>query len=132
MDEVCTRVYPDCDEKPFEIKVCFGTVQGVVEPDSNDFLVAIDAFNSLVEDELDLRVVKGPVLHGLARTKCAVTVNHVDLVRDLVRKVASSTAESPPPTTVIVLLRKKKPSHMAHHETPWPFSRSSSGMPSLR
>jgi hypothetical protein len=94
--------------------------------------VACAAGNSLVEHELGLRVIKGPVLHGLGRTKCAGTVNHVDLVLDLVRKVASSIAESPPPTTAVVLLRKKKPSHVADHETPWPLSRSSSGLPSLR
>ena len=48
-----------------------------------------------------------------------------------VRKVASSMAESPPPTTAISWSRKKKPSQVAHHETPWPDSRSSCGRPSF-
>ena len=51
---------------------------------------------------------------------------------NLVRKVASSTAESPPPTTAMSLPRKKNPSQVAHHDTPCPDSRSSSGRPSLR
>jgi hypothetical protein len=37
---------------------------------------------------------------------------------NLVRKVASSTAESPPPTTAMSLSRKKNPSQVAHQETP--------------
>ena len=49
-----------------------------------------------------------------------------------VRKVASSIAESPPPTTAMTRSRKKKPSHVAHHETPRPESRSSPERPSLR
>ncbi len=44
-----------------------------------------------------------------------------------VRNVASSIAESPPPTTAMVFWRKKKPSHVAHHERPWPERVSSSG-----
>ena len=54
------------------------------------------------------------------------------LSANFVRKVASSMAESPPPTTAIVFWRKKNPSHVAHHETPWPLMRSSSSRPSLR
>ena len=59
-------------------------------------------------------------------------VDHVHLRRELVRNVASSIAESPPPTTAIMRSRKKKPSHVAHHDTPRPDSRSSPGMPILR
>ena len=51
---------------------------------------------------------------------------------NLVRKVASSIAESPPPTTAMSWSRKKKPSQVAHHETPRPESRFSSGRPSSR
>ena len=56
----------------------------------------------------------------------------VTLAPKRVRNVASSIAESPPPTTAMCWSRKKKPSQVAHHETPWPESRSSSGRPSLR
>jgi hypothetical protein len=49
-----------------------------------------------------------------------------------VRNVASSMAESPPPTTAMTRSRKKNPSHVAHHETPRPESRSSPSMCSLR
>ena len=51
---------------------------------------------------------------------------------NLVRNVASSIAESPPPTTAMSWSRKKKPSQVAHHETPRPESRFSSGSPSSR
>ena len=56
----------------------------------------------------------------------------VTLSANLVRNVASSIAESPPPTTAMFCFLKKNPSHVAHHETPWPESRSSSSRPSLR
>ncbi len=49
---------------------------------------------------------------------------------NLVRKVASSMAESPPPTTAISFPRKKKPSHVAQYETPKPWSSFSEGSPS--
>ena len=44
---------------------------------------------------------------------------------NLVRNVASSTAESPPPTTAISWPRKKKPSHVAQVDSPCPSSRLS-------
>ena len=47
------------------------------------------------------------------------------LLANLVRKVASSMAESPPPTTISSLSRKKKPSQVAQAETPWPIRRVS-------
>ena len=56
----------------------------------------------------------------------------VTVSANLVRKVASSRAESPPPTTAMSWPRKKKPSHVAHHETPCPDRRFSSGRPSSR
>ena len=46
----------------------------------------------------------------------------VTLSANLVRKIASSTAESPPPTTAMSWSRKKKPSQVAHVDTPWPSS----------
>ena len=49
-----------------------------------------------------------------------------------VRKVASSIAVSPPPTTTMSWSRKKNPSQVAHHETPRPDNRFSSGRPSSR
>ena len=67
----------------------------------------------------------------LARSSSRRCTRVTDLAKR-VRKVASSTAESPPPTTAMSLSRKKKPSQVAHQETPWPDSRSSSGRPSLR
>jgi hypothetical protein len=42
----------------------------------------------------------------------------VTLLANLVRKVASSMAESPPPITTTSLSRKKKPSQVAQAETP--------------
>ena len=51
---------------------------------------------------------------------------------NLVRNVASSTAESPPPTTAISWPRKKNPSHVAHVDRPWPSSRFSASRPSIR
>ena len=48
----------------------------------------------------------------------------VTLVAKLVRKLASSMAESPPPTTAISWSRKKKPSQVAQVETPWPRRRA--------
>ena len=48
----------------------------------------------------------------------------VTLVANLVRKRASSSAESPPPTTAISWPRKKNPSHVAHVDNPWPSSRA--------
>ena len=46
----------------------------------------------------------------------------VTLEANLVRNVASSTAESPPPTTAISWPRKKNPSQVAHVDRPWPSS----------
>ena len=54
----------------------------------------------------------------------------VTLLANLVRKVASSIAESPPPTTMISSSRKKAPSHVAHVEIPRPFCSSSPSAPS--
>jgi hypothetical protein len=51
---------------------------------------------------------------------------------NLVRKVASSIAESPPPTTAMSCWRKKNPSQVAHQDTPCPASRFSPGTPSSR
>ena len=68
---------------------------------------------------------------SLAR-KCSERCTIVTLSANFVRKVASSIAESPPPTTTSCFCLKKKPSHVAHHETPWPDSGSSPAMPSLR
>ena len=56
----------------------------------------------------------------------------VTLSANLVRKFASSMAESPPPTTMISLPRKKNPSHVAQVETPWPRRRFSDARPSMR
>jgi hypothetical protein len=56
----------------------------------------------------------------------------VTVVANLVRKIASSTAESPPPTTAMGFSRKKKPSQVAHVETPCPSNRCSAGRPSMR
>src|SRR5579875_919781 len=56
----------------------------------------------------------------------------VTRVAKLVRKRASSIAESPPPTRTSSLPLKKKPSQVAQAETPWPRSRSSDGRPSHR
>ena len=55
----------------------------------------------------------------------------VTLLANLVRKRASSRAESPPPTTAISWPRKKKPSHVAHVDRPWPISRPSASRPSM-
>ena len=55
----------------------------------------------------------------------------VTLVANLVRNMASSTAESPPPTTAISWSRKKKPSQVAQVDTPWPMSRPRSSRPSI-
>ncbi len=55
----------------------------------------------------------------------------VTLVANLVRKRASSSAESPPPTTAISWPRKKNPSHVAHVDSPWPSSRASASNPSM-
>ena len=55
----------------------------------------------------------------------------VTLCANLVRKIASSSAESPPPTTAISWPRKKKPSHVAHVETPCPINGSSCSSPSI-
>ena len=51
---------------------------------------------------------------------------------NLVRNVASSTAESPPPTTAISWPRKKKPSQVAQVDRPWPSRRCSASRPSIR
>ena len=51
------------------------------------------------------------------------------LVANLVKKLASSIAESPPPTTAISCPRKKNPSQVAHHETPRPDKRFSFSIP---
>jgi hypothetical protein len=56
----------------------------------------------------------------------------VTVVANLVRKMASSIAESPPPTTAIGFSRKKNPSHVAQVDTPWPRSCCSEGRPSMR
>ena len=53
------------------------------------------------------------------------------LVANLVRKVASSIAESPPPTTTSSRSRKKKPSQVAQVETPRPRYWRSPGSPSI-
>ena len=45
---------------------------------------------------------------------------------NLVRKMASSMAESPPPTTAMSWSRKKKPSQVAQVDRPWPSSAASS------
>ena len=50
---------------------------------------------------------------------------------NLVRNVASSTAESPPPTTTISWSRKKKPSQVAQVDRPWPISSFSRGRSSI-
>ena len=50
----------------------------------------------------------------------------------MVRKIASSIAESPPPTTAIGLSRKKYPSQVAQVDTPWPISVRSDSSPSSR
>ena len=42
----------------------------------------------------------------------------VTVSANLVRKLASSMAESPPPTTAMWWSRKKKPSQVAQVETP--------------
>ena len=55
----------------------------------------------------------------------------VTLSANLVRNVASSTAESPPPTTAMLWPRKKKPSHVAHVESPCPSSFDSASSPSI-
>ena len=55
----------------------------------------------------------------------------VTLSANLVRNVASSTAESPPPTTAMLWPRKKKPSHVAHVDSPWPSSFDSASSPSI-
>ena len=46
----------------------------------------------------------------------------VTVSANLVRKMASSMAESPPPTTAMWWSRKKKPSQVAQVDTPWPIS----------
>ena len=51
---------------------------------------------------------------------------------NLVKKVASSTAESPPPTTAMSWPPKKNPSQVAHQDTPWPQRRCSSAIPIWR
>ena len=56
----------------------------------------------------------------------------VTVSANLVRNVASSTAESPPPTTAMSWPRKKNPSQVAQVEKPWPIRRSSAGSPSIR
>ena len=53
------------------------------------------------------------------------------LSANLVRNVASSTAESPPPTTAMCWPRKKNPSQVAHVDRPWPISRVSASRPSI-
>jgi hypothetical protein len=60
--------------------------------------------------------------------RCTIVTERANLVR----KVASSTAESPPPTTAMSWSRKKNPSHVAHQDTPRPDRRFSSGSPSSR
>ena len=56
----------------------------------------------------------------------------VTLEPNLVRKVASSMAESPPPTTAMCWSLKKKPSQVAQVDTPRPVSSASPGMPRWR
>ena len=56
----------------------------------------------------------------------------VTLSPNLVRKVASSMAESPPPTTAMCCPLKKKPSQVAQVDTPCPSRRASEGRPSIR
>src|SRR5574341_1554060 len=56
----------------------------------------------------------------------------VTSLANLVRKVASSMAESPPPTTITGRPRKKKPSQVAQELTPWPISFCSDVKPSHR
>ena len=51
----------------------------------------------------------------------------VTVSANLVRKIASSRAESPPPTTAMSWSRKKKPSQVAQVETPWPSSSALAG-----
>ena len=50
---------------------------------------------------------------------------------NLVRKMASSRAESPPPITAMCLPRKKNPSQVAHVDTPRLSRRCSAGRPSI-
>ena len=45
----------------------------------------------------------------------------VTLLQNLVRKIASSIAESPPPTTITSLSLKKAPSHVAQVDIPLPL-----------
>ena len=49
----------------------------------------------------------------------------VTLLQNLVRKVASSMAESPPPTTITSLFLKNAPSHVAQVDIPCPLCFSS-------
>ena len=51
------------------------------------------------------------------------------LLANLVKKLASSIAESPPPTTAIICSRKKNPSQVAHQDTPRPDNLFSFGNP---
>ncbi len=79
-------------------------------------------------------------IFGLSKARCCMILEAlnssrrwmiVTLLANLVRKVASSIAESPPPTTAISWPLKKKPSQVAHVDRPCPMSRCSASRPSI-
>ena len=83
------------------------------------FGVALDAVDDVVPQEPDL-LVGERTFHCMifdARSwsrRWTIVTDRANLVR----KMASSRAESPPPTTAMSSPRKKKPSQVAHVDTP--------------
>ena len=53
------------------------------------------------------------------------------MLANLVKNIASSSAESPPPTTAISWSLKKKPSQVAQVDRPCPINRVSASSPSM-
>ena len=133
LDQLVARVVADRDEQAGDRQLAGLAGLGVAQRDAAELGVAVDRLDRGVPGERDLGVVDRArsAMILLARSssrRWTIVTERANLVR----KVASSTAESPPPTTAMSWSRKKKPSQVAHQETPWPESRFSSGRPSSR
>src|SRR5690554_3061181 len=83
VNQVGSRVGADGDKDSIDIQRRFGAVNGVEQADARDLSVAVDVLHRLVEQELDLRVGEGAVLHRLGCAQLIAAVDHVDLVGEL-------------------------------------------------
>ena len=112
-EELGGRVVADRDEDGLDVEVERLAVRPRAQPQPGHVRVAENLVHDCVGDELDLVIRLRSVEHDRRGAELITPCTTVTLLANLVRKIASSIAESPPPTTATGTSRQKAASQTA-------------------